>query len=257
MNPLSRRLQTLRLCLPAIAIALCVAARAATPIAIWPLDPVIEDGKNAAALWLENRGAHPATMQIRVLAWRQKNDVDDYQEQTALIASPPFAVIPAGQRQLIRLINTVLPEPGQQQAYRLLVDELPAPPEAQAGSKSGSAMGVQLQMRYSVPLFVNGRGIVASGADAGLATQPDLAWRLVRRGDRQYMEIRNNGAVRARLTEARLVRGDDAFIVNRGLLGYVLPHAQMTWELPAAAPGGWQLQVKLQYQAPPIAIPAY
>jgi fimbrial chaperone protein len=235
------------------ALSACLAAHAATPVAIWPLDPLIEDGKSASALWLENRGTQTMTMQIRALAWTQQDGIDSYRAQSVLIASPPFAIIPAGKKQLIRLISVSQPQPGEQQAYRVLIDELPAAPAA----GSGTTLGVRLQMRYSVPLFVNGKGIVAhkDGADPALATQPQLAWRALEKDGKTYMAIRNTGAVHARLTDVRLVRGADEFVINPGLLGHALPHAEMLWELPAAAPVGHQLQVLLRYRGEPVVIP--
>jgi fimbrial chaperone protein len=234
------------------ALAACAASHAATPVAIWPLDPLIADGKSATALWLENRGTQAMTMQIRALAWNQKDGADIYREQSVLIASPPFAIIPAGKKQLIRLISVASPQQGEQQAYRILIDELPAAP---AGG-SGTMLGVQLQMRYSVPLFVNGKGIVAhqDGADPALATQPQLTWRIVKQEGKSYIAVRNAGTVDARLTDARLVRGSDEFVINPGLLGHALPHAEMWRELPAAAPLGYQLQVRLGYQGEPVLI---
>jgi fimbrial chaperone protein len=238
-------------------LAICTAAHAATPVAIWPLDPVIEDGKSASALWLENRGTQPMTIQIRALAWEQKEGTENYHAQSRLIASPPFAVIPAGQKQLIRLTSLVPPLAGEQKAYRLLIDELPAVPGA--GSGNGSAMGVQLQMRYSVPLFVNGKGIVQhkDGQDPLLATQPELAWHIVKKEDKRYLAIRNTGAVDARLTDVSLKRGTDVYVISAGLLGHALPQSEMWWELPAAAPEGYRLQAQLRYQDEPVVILAY
>lgn len=42
-------------------------ALAQSSLMIWPLDPVIEHDQRASALWLENRGSQPVSLQIRVL----------------------------------------------------------------------------------------------------------------------------------------------------------------------------------------------
>ncbi|KHL74626.1 molecular chaperone, partial [Pseudomonas putida] len=38
---------------------------AATSVLIWPIDPVLEADQKAGALWLENRGSAPASLQVR------------------------------------------------------------------------------------------------------------------------------------------------------------------------------------------------
>lgn len=139
------------------------APHAPSSVMLWPVDPVIEEGQQATALWLENRAEENVSLQIRVFGWSQSGTVANFQNQDQLIASPPLAVIPPGQRQLIRLMNTGPVPAGKELAYRVLVDELPetetangATPNADPG---GSAIGVKLQIRYSIPLFVNGRGV--------------------------------------------------------------------------------------------------
>ena len=48
-------------------IFFAVAATAATPLMIWPVDPVITSAQPAVALWVENRGVRAVSLQVRVL----------------------------------------------------------------------------------------------------------------------------------------------------------------------------------------------
>lgn len=98
---------------------------AASSVLIWPIDPVINNSEKATALWLENKDSQPVYMQIRVLGWQQKEGVDDYSHQSAILASPPVATILPGKRQLIRLIKNTQVPAGQEQAFRVLIDEIP------------------------------------------------------------------------------------------------------------------------------------
>lgn len=242
--------------LPAWLLALaCLAgtARAATSIMIWPVDPVIEDGQRATALWLENRGPTSASLQIRVLQWGQNGAQENYAEQEQVIASPPLAVIPAGQRQLVRIMNTSAAPDGQEQSFRILVDELPEPetPASAAQPVAGNNnIGVKLQIRYSLPLFVHGKGVwTRPGAgrirDAATAARPVLQWRAQQEGQAHYLLIRNTGNAHARLTNVQWVGGGAPVPINPGLLGYVLPGAEMRWLLPAAPPAGAAPEVRV------------
>lgn len=251
-----------------LAAALCVgllpgASRAASSIMIWPLDPVIEDDQRAAAMWLENRGEQAVSMQVRVFGWTQANHEESYENQEAVIASPPLAVIPPGQRQLVRLMNTRSAADGTELAYRVLVDELPSPDSAagNANQADGNAMGIKLQIRYSVPLFVSGKGVWTKPRadrrrDAGEPTQPVLRWRTEREGDAHYLVIRNTGAAHARLTAVQWVRGAELVPISAGLLGYVLPGAQMRWRLPAPPPPGALPQAIVNGGATPVQLGA-
>ncbi|RCW65193.1 fimbrial biogenesis chaperone [Pseudorhodoferax soli] len=239
--------------LQALALAGCLAtaqAQAQSSLMIWPLDPVIEEDQRAAALWLENRGQQPMSLQIRVLAWSQADRIDGYAPQETVIASPPMAVVPAGQRQLVRLMNTRPAPDGTELAYRVLVDELPNADGAEDGQRQGSAMGIKLQIRYSVPLFVSGKNHwtkprADKPRDPATAARAELRWRTERGMDGHYLFVRNDGRAHARLTAVQWVRGDSVVTVNPGLLGYVLPGAEMRWKLDQAPPPGHVPQARV------------
>jgi len=217
-------------------------ARAATSVLIWPIDPVLEADQKAGALWLENRGSAPASLQVRVFAWRQGDYQEQFQAQREIIGSPPVANIPPGQKQLIRLTRTGSSPAGQEQAYRIIIDEIPSPLPTDAGS-SGTTAAIRLQMRYSVPLFVYGEGLWGKADPegkrnaAGVGT-PQLSWRPVTVQGKPYVEMRNTGPLHARLTDVVVQQGGQAKPLAEGLLGYVLPGASMRWPAPVAPNAG-------------------
>ncbi len=243
--------------------ALCLwhgALHAQSSVMIWPLDPVIEDDQRAGAMWLENRGTQTVSMQIRVLGWTQANREDSYDNQDAVVPSPPMAVIPAGQRQLIRLMNTRPAPDGKEVAYRVLVDELPGTDksdDADGGQSGGSAMGIKLQIRYSVPLFVSGKGHwnkprPDKRRDPATAVQPVLRWRTERDGAAHFLVVRNTGETHARLTVPQWVRGSEVTPIHQGLLGYVLPGAEMRWRLESPPPPDAVPQARVNASEAPI-----
>jgi len=119
---------------------------AASGLQIAPTGLQIAPGGPAQALWLTNTGDRELRAQVRAYRWSQANGKDDLEATQALVASPPMLNIPAGGRQLVRVIRTGQDAAAGEQAFRLLVDELP--------QGAATTTGVQYVLRYSVPVFV-------------------------------------------------------------------------------------------------------
>ncbi|MDH0702374.1 molecular chaperone [Ectopseudomonas toyotomiensis] len=170
-----------------------LATQAASSILIWPINPLIEaDRQKSAALWLENRGQEAVDLQIRVLAWEQEEFEDRLTPQKQVVGSPPMATLQPGKRQLVRLVNLEPPSAGTLRTYRVLVDEV-LPPQPRP-----SQLGVQFQMRYSVPLFVVGPGAyLDDGAreapGQGQPLAPELRYRVVDGSNGAFLYLRNLG----------------------------------------------------------------
>lgn len=47
-------------------------ANAAATILLWPIDPWLGPETRATELWIQNQGNAPATMQVRIVRWRQE-----------------------------------------------------------------------------------------------------------------------------------------------------------------------------------------
>ncbi|MDB5895141.1 MAG: hypothetical protein JWQ88_2672 [Rhodoferax sp.] len=257
-----------------LGVALALAAHmrnagAASSVMIWPVDPLIEDDQRATALWLENRGTHTVSLQVRVFGWGQADGRENFTEQQQLIASPPLAVIPAGQRQLIRLMNTAPVPERTELAYRVLIDELPDAegPADDAKHDGNSAIGVKLQLRYSIPLFVNGKGMwtrptAGKSRDPASMAVPVLGWRAVREGGEIFLVIRNSGNAHARLTAVQWApilpgaAGGAPVVINPGLLGYVLAGSVMRWPLMAPPPMGYAPEAKVNGSEAAVRLPS-
>jgi fimbrial chaperone protein len=230
-------------------LSFCTTAQGGSSVLIWPIDPVLEADQQASALWLENRGNEAANLQIRVFAWSQNGFEEHYDNQHDVIGSPPVARIEPGQKQLVRLTRTREVPAGQEQAYRVIIDEIPSATPATAAAGQ-SAAAVRFQMRYSVPLFAYGQGLwskedLARKRDPKDAGQPNLSWRKVQVAGQPYVEIRNQGAVHARLTDVSFKQGGQNRQLVEGLLGYVLPGAVMRWPAPPQLAADQPLQVRV------------
>jgi fimbrial chaperone protein len=238
-----------------IASSLC---HAASSVLVWPVNPVIEADQSGVPLWLENRGSSNVTLQLRVLAWKQQNMQDRYADQTNVVASPPFTTIMPGRRQLVRLMGVIPVVPGREESYRIIIDELPSAGQEQKPSE----VGLKLQMRYLLPLFMDGTGVWTKarsdkpGRNPSTATKPILSWRIANGA----LVIRNKGTVHARLTHVfwGMTAQDKipALLMTSGLLGYILPGQEMKWPLPQgkSVPAGKTLYAQLADNTLPVAI---
>lgn len=212
MSPISR----------ALAAALCLMpcpALAQTAVVIWPVDPRIEAGEQATAIWLENKGDAPVTLQLRSFGWSQASGTDTHLDQVSIVASPPIAQVAPGERQLVRVIRRGPAAKGEQ-AYRLIIDELPRP----RLEADGTSARLDVQMRYSLPLFTYDvpRETAKSALDTRVTIEDGKRW----------LVVRNTGSGHARLTDLTSEQRGAMASVQSGLVGYVLPGATMRWPLP-------------------------
>lgn len=205
-------------------------AQSANHVMIWPMDPVLTANDNATEFWIENKGTEPTTMQIRVIGWQQIDGQDRYSNQQNVVASPPFMRIEAGQKQLIRLIKQATVPPGKEIAYRLLADEILTPEQL-----STPKIGINMQMRYSIPLFVYGEGInyLRGSGDPIQLDQKYLSWQLTRLNGKPAIKITNRGPIHARLSKVTVQQGKKRIVLADSLFGYVLAGSSYIWPLPA------------------------
>lgn len=211
-------------------LAVAPAARPAATVLIWPIDPYLTADSKASELWIENQGSSAATMQVRIVRWQQQGGFERYQQQQDVVASPPILRIDRGSKQLIRLIKQAQVPAGKEMAYRIIIDEIPQP-----GDNRTPEIGLKLQMRYSIPLFVYGQGVAvhADGANHAEVDKRNLSWRITNDNGRPALEVSNRGDVHVRLSNVSVRQGGHVREVSPGLLGYVLPGEQRQWPLPS------------------------
>lgn len=219
-------------------------AQGAATILLWPIDPWLAADMKATELWVQNQGNSATTMQVRIVRWKQENGLERYTAQQEVVASPPIVTIGKGSKQLIRLIKQGNVPVGVEQAYRIIVDEIPQPQD-----KETPQMGLKLQMRYSIPLFVYGQGIetIKEGAHHALVEPRNLSWRVVRENGQPALQVRNQGDVHVRLSQVTLQQGGQTRTLADGLLGYVLPGSARSWPLPSGV--GQPSQMRAQINA--------
>lgn len=203
----------------AVMLVLMLGSTAAVAIGLQvsPISIDLPDNANATELWLINSSAKPLQAQVRVYQWGQKNNKDTLTATTELIVSPPVAKIAANGRQLVRVMrakgnNNTAPL----STFRILVNELPV--------SSTKSAGVDFVMEYSVPVFV-----YQSNSDA-LRTK--LALSLAASGKTTLLRANNQGDLYGRLYALTFIDPKGKrLVLNSGLVGYVLPHQEMQWDI--------------------------
>ena len=241
----------------ALAMALGITAgtaHGAATILLWPIDPWLSADTKATELWVQNQGNSATTMQVRIVRWRQENGLERYTAQQDVVASPPIVTIAKGSKQLIRLIKQGDVPVGVEQAYRIIVDEIPQPQD-----NATPQMGLKLQMRYSIPLFVYGQGIptIKEGEHHALVDTNALSWRVVLDNGQPALQVSNRSDVHVRLSKVTLSQGGQQRTIADGLLGYVLPGSERSWPLPAGIgqPGQMSAEINARdtrWQSAPV-----
>ncbi len=219
----------------------------ASGLQVSPVSLTLQATQNADGLWLSNTGDNVVNAQVRVYRWTQEGGEDKLTPSRALLVSPPMLQLPVEGRQLIRAIRAGAPPSGPgavQEAYRVIIDELPVETPAAPSSAPaaiGAKRGLQFVLRYSVPIFVQPAGEAPSA--------PQLRWSVRDDAGKAVLEVTNTGGSHAQLADLNFTdKSGRRTEVHAGLLGYVLPGAQMRWGLKApatafAAGGSWEAMI--------------
>lgn len=201
--------------LPVLAAAMAALPASAADLQISPVSIAFKPGQSAAGITLQNQGESPVYGQVRAFQWTQRDGEDVLTETADVIVSPPIIEVAPRAMQTIRLVRRGAAPAAGEGTYRLLIDEIPR--------DGGQASGVDILLRYSVPVFMLPAGNPA----------PQLAWTVLRDNGEWTLRVRNSGTLHAQLGATRLrnTAGTD-FDISKGLLGYVLPGQQRSWKLP-------------------------
>ncbi|HMN43323.1 MAG TPA: molecular chaperone [Povalibacter sp.] len=215
-------MRTTTLAAAALLALLTGTASLAASIQVRPTTVILAGNETAASVTVTNTGNAPVTAQLRIFNWNQDGNEDRLDPTTAVAASPPMMTIAPGQNQTIRLVRVAKERATKEESYRLLVDEI-ADRTVDAGTT-----GVNIQLRYSVPVFVMPKtraparlSVTAKVADAGVV-----------------IDAVNRGDAHAQISKVSLTYADGTSqVLDPGLVGYVLPDKSRQWTLPLPASG--------------------
>lgn len=214
----------------------------AASLQVSPISLKFELLENAKEIWLTNTSDQPIRAQTRVLEWTQNNNQDTLNPTRQIVASPAVTEIPAGGRQLIRVIKTVELDTRQEQSYRLIIDELPS------AKKTEDQAGLQLLLQYSVPVFFQSKQDIQPKNNITPLSLIQFSY------NNNILTATNNANSHIRLSQLNYINpnGDKIPLVN-GLLGYALAHQTMSWNIPThknMLPNG-KFEVRINTDAQP------
>ncbi len=200
----------------AIAFAAPLGAHAGS-LSVSPTTVELPAAGGTGVLYISNRGAQPAMVQVESYDWNQASGADRLEASRALQVSPPMAQLAPGQRQVVRLL--VRPGGGSEveRAFRLVVSELPNP-------ALQTVQGARVLLQFSVPVF--------AGTPRVLSRQ--LVWDASIASGSVLFAVRNDGNTRAKLVGLRIVtpKGRKQDIAPDSIV-YVLPGASRQWKFAA------------------------
>lgn len=199
-----------------LAAGLYASAASGANLQISPVLINLRAGQSAAGITLQNLGDAPMTGQVRVFLWDQKDGEDVLTPTREVLASPPLVEIAPNGRQIIRLVRQSQAGAGER-TYRVLIDEL-------ARDDGSGKSGVDIRLRYSVPVFVSGPG------EAG---KENLGWSFFRNDGAWMLRLQNSGDAHAQIGALSVAnRAGKQYVISQGLFGYVLAGRSREWRLP-------------------------
>jgi fimbrial chaperone protein len=191
---------------------------AAANLQISPVMIQLRAGQGATGINMQNLGEAAVYGQVRVYQWDQKDGDDVLTPTQDVVASPPIIQIGAKSSQIIRLVRRSEQLPASELTYRILIDEIP--------KEDGPASGVDIRLRYSVPMFV---------LPADDRAAPALAWAVFKKDGVWMLRVRNSGTQRAQIGALELSNAaGKQFEIASGLFGYVLAGKVREWRLPTS-----------------------
>jgi len=190
----------------------------ATSLSVAPTRVELTPNARSGSITLENTGGTETTVQVETFAWTHGTSVEALEPTRGLLAVPAVFVLPAGERQVIR-VATREAASDVEATYRLLITEVPT-------EDPNTAAGIRFALRLSLPVFIT---------PAGAKAQPRWSWQ--HGADGRSLEVENTG--NAHLHIRRLTIHDKStgrLLAEIDQPSYVLAAGRHSW--PDLVPAG-------------------
>jgi len=206
-----------RLCLFLVLYTFFYQTATAGSFGINPVKLTFSGERTTEVISLRNDGDQATVVQVELVAWTQENGRDVYTPTQDLLATPPIFTVATGNSQIIRVGLRHPANPQRELAYRMFLQEVPPP-------KKTAAMGLQVALRISVPVFIEPQQKAA----------PVLRWQ-AKRVDAHTLKIEasNTGNIHDHLSALKIYRtgGSEPLASQQQLFAYLLPGQTHAWSL--------------------------
>ncbi|NRO94632.1 fimbria/pilus periplasmic chaperone [Paraburkholderia sp. NMBU_R16] len=200
--------------LTVLIVALPGRAARAQSLTVLPIAVQMVPGQMTSILRIINQGDSETTIQIRTFAWSQPEGKDQLTTSDEVLASPPLAMIPPGDTQIVRLVLRRRPL-GREATYRILLDQLPPP--AAPGT-------VRIALRLSIPIF----------AQPQTRAVPHLQFHIESNARQASLVALNDGGSHEAIRDIALTASDGSGLkVETNASPYVLAGTTHSWRIVA------------------------
>jgi fimbrial chaperone protein len=184
----------------------------ATSLSVAPTRVELTPTARSGSIILENTGDQATTVQVETFAWTRGHTVEALEPTRGLLAVPAVFVLPAGERQVIRVATREAAPGDVESAYRLLITEVPT-------ETPDTATGIRFALRLSLPVFITPPRAKA-----------EASWSLRRGAGGRTLDVQNSG--NAHLHVRSLTVKDKAtgrLLAELEQPSYVLAGASHSW----------------------------
>ena len=221
-------------CRLATAAVLCSAAGLAMAgsFSLAPLGLSIAPRESSSSVVAINSGDGPLVIQVKTLAWTQRDGKDVRDETRDLIANPPIFKLGPGEQQLVRFASRSGPPRDVEASYRAVFSEV-LPKDAPQG-----ASGFRITLAMDIPVYVE---------PVAPASSVPIRWQAERTASGIRLNADNPGNVHYRVVDAQF-SAEGAVLRMHGILA-VLPKSRITIDLPAPPRSATAIQLSAQDSA--------
>lgn len=217
----------------ALLLASGATSAAAAGVKVSPVRLYLGADERSTAITLSNGTQQTKRFQVELRQWSQVDGDDVLQETHQVIANPPLFSLKPNQTQVIRIGFLRVPDQPVEQAYRIFVREVPDNGPLDATASPG--LGVQVLIRYAIPLFVAPKAKV----------HRQLEWSAQRDDSNYRVTVRNAGNVHERRAQMKIYAGESQTLLGSDdSLNDLLPGTEKTWTFPADPGGEKQLRIE-------------
>lgn len=191
---------------------------AASTFNISPIRAELAPAHRTEVLTLSNADDDAVVVQVRVVAWSQRNGEEQLDATRGLLVTPPVLQIPARGEQIVRIALRRETDPQQELTYRVIFEEVPQAAPA-------DFTGLRVALRLSIPVFVS--------PAHGKATS-QVTWDVHALADGELeVAATNHGSAHLQISGFDMQLPDRADVLHGTTSKYVLPGSRMSWKLPA------------------------
>ncbi|MEZ5926574.1 MAG: molecular chaperone [Hyphomicrobiaceae bacterium] len=200
-------------------LAACGSAHAAT-LQVSPVLIDVPAPGAAASVTVANLSNDAVVAQVRVFKWIQKNGSDQLVETKDVVVSPPIAKLKPNTKSVLRVVRRAKSAPNGEESYRIVIDQVPE-------KKRTRGAGISFAVRYSIPVFFGGIN----------ASEAPIIWEVGNKSGQTTITATNAGSRRVRIADLKVKSGAGTVSFGKGLTGYVLPGATVSWTADRALKG--------------------